>query len=120
MIRELLQNYADHFNLEFLVVSGDPNLRHGTGQIVIFWWPLPALWAVIGGQPKTSLFFGHGFWWLAVLLPATVPETTPHALRSLNALLPISILIGGDYFSFSHFAEENQPNSFCWLITGLG
>lgn len=33
-------------------------------------------------------------WWLAALLPASVPESTPHALRSLNALVPISLIIG--------------------------
>jgi len=35
-----------------------------------------------------------GCWWLIALLPASVPDTTPHALRSLNALVPVALLIG--------------------------
>jgi hypothetical protein len=33
-------------------------------------------------------------WWMTALLPASVPENTPHALRSLNALTPLAIVTG--------------------------
>jgi hypothetical protein len=47
---------------------------------------------------------------LAALLPASVPETTPHALRSINALVPLSIVIGwGCWQSWSALANSNWP-----------
>lgn len=96
MIRELLKNYAANTSPNFMFVTGDPNLRHGTSQDGLF---------LLMMLP----FFGYGFlrlfnknkmvlvflviWWLVALLPASVPENVPHALRSLNALVPLSLII---------------------------
>ncbi len=98
MARELLNNYADHLNLTYLFVSGDSNLRHGTGQTGVFlWWALPGLLVGLYWWAKhyPRWFVVLLIWWLAALLPASVPETTPHALRSLNALIPLVLLITG-------------------------
>ena len=96
MARELALNYADNLSWDFMFISGDPNLRHGTGKIGLFyWWALPGLiagaywWA----KKKLPVFLVLLIWWLVALLPASVPETTPHALRSLNALLPLALII---------------------------
>lgn len=95
-IRALLENYADSFDLNYLFISGDPNLRHSTGQHALFLlFCLPLLIAgflyVLKKSPLQLLFFVA--WWLVALLPASVPTDTPHALRSLNALTPIIILM---------------------------
>jgi 4-amino-4-deoxy-L-arabinose transferase-like glycosyltransferase len=97
MIKELAKNYADHLDLNYLFLSGDQNLRHGTGQhglfllgsLPIFIYGIIKLWLKHKRVWATIII-----WWLIALLPAAVPETTPHALRSLNALVPISITIG--------------------------
>ena len=93
MGRELIKNYTDNLSLNYLFLTGDPNLRHGTGEhglfLLIF---LPVL--LIGlyelfkkQRPELLILI---VWWLIALLPASVPETTPHSLRSLNALVPMS------------------------------
>ena len=93
----LLKNYSDNLNPNFLFITGDPNLRHGTGQQGLFLWPLlPFL--LIGlyyffTRDKFA-FLVLILWWLVALLPASVPLNTPHALRSLNALVPLAILLG--------------------------
>lgn len=97
MLREFAKNVSDNMSLEFLFFTGDPNLRHGTGQHGLFLWVfLPSfffgwwsLWKKHRAQASLLLL-----WWLAALVPASVPETTPHALRSLNALVPLSLVIG--------------------------
>ena len=95
--RELAKNYSDNLSFDLLFVSGDSNLRHGTGRHGLFLWPLfiPFLYGWY------TIFHKHWrqgswllIWWLAALLPASVPEETPHALRSLNALVPLSVVIG--------------------------
>jgi 4-amino-4-deoxy-L-arabinose transferase-like glycosyltransferase len=97
MGRELLLNYADNLSPLFLFTTGDPNLRHGTGNHGLFLLPmLPCLllgvWYLYRRHKRVLLLLG--VWWLVALLPASVPETTPHALRSLNALVPISVIMG--------------------------
>jgi hypothetical protein len=95
--QELFKNYSDHLSLDFLFVSGDPNLRHGTGQHGLF--PLMTLPFFFVGmymlwKEHRGVWGVVMIWWLIALLPASVPENTPHALRSLNALVPLSIMIG--------------------------
>lgn len=96
MAQSLLANYAQQLDLNYLFFQGDPNLRHGTGRVGLFyWWLLPALF--VGGywwlteKPKTAIFLVS--WWLLALLPASVPMDVPHALRSLNALIPITLIL---------------------------
>jgi hypothetical protein len=95
--QELLKNYSDHLSLNFLFVSGDPNLRHGTGQYGLFVLPLllpflVGLYVLARRRPGVLVvLFG---WWMVALLPASVPQNTPHALRSLNALVPLAVIIG--------------------------
>lgn len=93
----LLKNYSDNLNLNFLFITGDPNIRHGTGEHGLFLWLLlPFLFVGL------YYFFTHDkfsflvlvLWWLIALLPASVPLNTPHALRSLNALVPLAIILG--------------------------
>jgi 4-amino-4-deoxy-L-arabinose transferase-like glycosyltransferase len=97
MGRELIKNYADNLSLNYLFLTGDPNLRHGTGDhglfLLIF---LPILLAGLYELFKRQRFelLILIIWWLIALLPASVPETTPHSLRSLNALVPISLILG--------------------------
>lgn len=96
-LRELLRNYSDHLSVSFLFLNGDPNLRHGTGQFGIFLLVLAptmiAGWAVLTKRHPllSSVLFS---WWMVALLPASVPENTPHALRSLNALTPLAMVTG--------------------------
>ncbi|MFH2118147.1 MAG: glycosyltransferase family 39 protein [Candidatus Paceibacterota bacterium] len=97
LVRELAKNYVDNLSADFLFFTGDPNLRHGTGRhglfLTIFILPFVYGWFILftkHWRVGTLLLV----WWLAALLPASVPETTPHALRSLNALVPLAIVIG--------------------------
>ncbi len=95
--RELLKNYSDNLSPSFLFITGDPNLRHGTGEHGIYllaFLPLLLAGLYVAYDRHKSLLVLLVIWWLAALLPASVPDTTPHALRSLNALVPSALLIG--------------------------
>ena len=121
LIRELAKNYADNLSSDFLFFTGDPNLRHGTGRhglfLTIFILPFIYGWFV--------LFTKHWrvgvlllLWWLTALLPASVPETTPHALRSLNALVPLTVVIGwGCFYGWQKIKQAVEPS---WLKLAFG
>lgn len=96
LARDLTGQYLTYLSPDFLFLSGDPNLRHGTGMNGVLW--LSFLPAVIAGlltllrnRPKLLLWLT--LWWVFAVLPAAVPKDVPHALRSLNALPVWSMII---------------------------
>ncbi|PIY80098.1 MAG: hypothetical protein COY80_04710 [Candidatus Pacebacteria bacterium CG_4_10_14_0_8_um_filter_42_14] len=96
-LKDLSLNYSRNLSFDFLFFSGDSNLRHGTGAHGVFLlaflpFLLIGLISLLREKPvlATALFIMI----LAALLPASVPMTTPHALRSINALVPFSVYIG--------------------------
>lgn len=97
ILKELLSNYSEHLSFAFLFTAGDPNLRHGTSAHGVFLAPM-AIFLVIGiiflSKNQKAVLVFLTIWILCAFLPASVPENTPHALRSLNALLPFSVVIG--------------------------
>lgn len=118
-LHELLRNYSDNTSPNFLFVSGDPNLRHGTGQTGLFLLVLAPLFitgfAVLYKRHFWLATFLVG-WWILALLPASVPENTPHALRSLNALVPLAITIG---FGTTWCWQRTRRTSLKFLLVGI-
>lgn len=97
LLKKLAENYSDTLSLNYLFISGDPNLRHGTGTDGVFlfgFFPffIVGMYALARRRKRVLLFLVA--WWLIALLPASVPETTPHTLRSLNAYVAVSLIIG--------------------------
>ncbi|MFZ5437855.1 MAG: ArnT family glycosyltransferase [Patescibacteria group bacterium] len=124
MARELARNYADNMSIDFLFLTGDPNLRHGTGQHGLFLWIfLPSF--IYGWYKLFPNYWRQGVvllvWWLLALLPASVPESTPHALRSLNALVPLTIVLAwGSYQLLNDLNHLRVIVRVKWLFkTGL-
>lgn len=97
MVKELFRHLADHVNFSYLFVSGDTNLRHGTGETGIFLFGMLPLF-VVGlftlARKHKKLSCMLLLWYVAALLPASVPYDTPHALRSLNALGVFGLILG--------------------------
>jgi len=87
--REILTNYVDHFNLNFLFISGDSNPRHSTGYGGLlhyqeFIFLLVGIGVIIHKKQKSGLLLLA--WWLVAIIPAALTKTTPHALRILPAM----------------------------------
>ena len=92
----LLENISKQLSLEFLFINGDSNLRHGTGMHGLFLFPfvlpfIAGIYHLARAYKKTLLLLAT--WILAAALPAAVPLEVPHALRFLNALVPLSICV---------------------------
>jgi len=102
LLKNLAHNYSKNLSLDFLFLTGDQNLRHGTGEHGLF--SLVTLPLLIAGfyflaKNNWRSWLILVTWWLISLLPASVPMDTPHALRTLNALIPISIIFGFGLFT---------------------
>lgn len=95
--KELMRHFADYLNFSYLFVNGDINLRHGTNETgILLFGMLPpfvvGLFTLARKHKKLSCILL--LWYAAGLLPASVPYDTPHALRSLNVLGVLGLILG--------------------------
>jgi 4-amino-4-deoxy-L-arabinose transferase-like glycosyltransferase len=123
-LKVLASHYGEHLSPAFLFLSGDQNLRHGTQFhglfALILCIPLLSGFYMLARHNKFVLLF-LVVWWLISLLPASVPYDVPHALRSLNALLPISIIMTfGMYYVLSiHSKVQLLITSSFFLVLAI-
>ncbi len=111
LIRAFGTNVSQNISANFLFISGDNNLRHGTAQHGLFVTPLLLVFAVgwfylVKKHPKAGILLVT--WWLAAVVPASVPHEVPHALRSLNALVPLVVVMGFGYTELLRLAVESR------------
>lgn len=85
-------NYLSHFNLNFLFLEGDGQLRHhakNIGMLFLFQLPLLAFGLYRFFQKidrgKSFTFF----WFLIAPLGAVTGSEAPHAIRSYSMLIPL-------------------------------
>jgi hypothetical protein len=97
LAKRLAVNMGQQLTLPYIFFWGDSNLRHGTGEVGL---------GTLATLPL--IFFGwYGLWrwhrrgallllwlWFISLIPASVPLTVPHALRSLNAVTVLGVVLG--------------------------
>lgn len=93
--KEITENYFDHFDADFLFISGDINPRHSIQYMGTFYhveaiFLILGLYSLFNRKNKYRWFL---LWWLVIgILPAALTKTTPHALRILPTL-PIWIIL---------------------------
>lgn len=93
-------NFSAHFNLDYLFISGESNLRHSPGLFGVYYLtdclPLLAgglfLWRQRRNQLGRFKIVFILFWLIIGLLPAAMTTTTPHLLRSFN-LMPLGVVV---------------------------
>ncbi len=96
-------HYLDHFDFDFLFLKGDANPRHSI-QLVggLFLIQLPLI--IFGLRRNWPLLT----WLFLAPLPAAITLATPHALRSLAMLIPLTI--------FSAYGLMKLPKKYLALI----
>ncbi|MEK7166528.1 MAG: glycosyltransferase family 39 protein, partial [Patescibacteria group bacterium] len=82
----ILKGYLDHFNLDFLFLTGDAPLRHHAQDMgMLYLWEAPFVFLGILTLIKRK--FIYLLWWLFVAPVASALTTgTPHAVRALTYL----------------------------------
>lgn len=78
--------YLDHFDFDFLFLKGDSNPRHSIQTVGGLFLTQLAL-IIFGWRRHWPLLT----WLLLAPLPAALTVATPHALRSLAMLIPLTI-----------------------------
>lgn len=96
-LKKFLINYAAYFDPQFLLVSGDPNLRHHSGfggELLLVQGVL-----LIGGLVILLNYRQKEIWlilaWLLISpVTAALVNETPHASRAIYLMIPLAWLIG--------------------------
>lgn len=105
-IKKFLINYFSYFDPQFLLVSGDPNLRHHSGfggellliQGILL---LAGLVALLNYRRKET-WLVLSWLFLSPIVAALVNET-PHASRAIYMMIPLAWLIGLGWSRLKHF-----------------
>lgn len=85
--KEILNGYLDHFNLDFLFLTGDAPLRHHAADMgMLYLWEAPfifwGIWQLLKYKNSRILFW----WFLAAPAASALTTGTPHAVRALTYL----------------------------------
>lgn len=98
--REIAGNFASHFTIDFLFISGDNNPRHSSqylGQLyhIEFIFLLLGIYFIATRlkNDKSGLFYFLIFWLIIGIIPASISTASPHALRILPTLPVFMTLI---------------------------
>lgn len=106
-----VKNYFSYFSFEFLFIRGDGIGRHQPPYLgLLYHWQVPFL--ILGiyflGKQKGGKSFSLLIFLLLISpIPGSLTRPSPHTLRSLSLVLPISIITGlGLYQSFHVFSTK--------------
>ena len=99
-LQAIISGYISHFDLNWLLISGDLPRHHAPFMGLLYIWELPfvlvGLYVIIFGKftKKIKLFLIG--WYLIVPIPASITSGVPHSIRTLNflPLYPIFTAIG--------------------------
>ena len=109
-LQDLLTNISQHFSFDYLFISGDSNLRHNSGHsglLNLTSLPIFLLGLYKFGKQKKLFLLVLILLWLLATIPASVPLETPHALRSLNAIMVLPLILGAGYYVMGNQLKES-------------
>lgn len=91
------RNYLSHFDVNYLFIKGDDNLRHhieNMGMLYLVELPflLYGIYLFVKNRSKSTTFVLA--WLLFSPVPAAPSNVAPHAIRSFTMIIALEIIIG--------------------------
>lgn len=120
-VLHIVQNFAAHLDLRFLIGGATTTFRHGDGVWGVF-LPiliLPLLVGVWAGIRRSSGASLLAYWWIFCgILPASIGFEVPHANRALLALpgFLMIIVLGCEWLL--HWAQSLGIDQLAWGTHG--
>lgn len=112
---EVITNFFDHFNLNYLFISGDNNPRHSIQSFGEFYY-LDLLFFIFAGlffiYKRRRITFFLFFYLFVAILPAAFAKATPHALRTLAALPVFIVFLSFGVWQFLEMFKKAKLRSF--------
>jgi len=117
--REILGGYLDHFNIDFLFLTGDsPGRHHAVGMGMLYLWDAPFI--ILGifyllkkVNKETKFIF---LWFLTAPIASAFTTGTPHAVRALFYLPIYQIFTAWGLIRFIDYLKANSRKLFLMPI----
>ena len=93
--RIFLTNYFNHFNFNYLFLSGDSNPRHSVqsvGYLYLIQFPFLIYGLLLSLKRHNKLDLLLLAWLFLAPIPAALTLASPHGLRSLSMIIPLTII----------------------------
>lgn len=118
----ILRNYFEHFNFNFLFLSGDGNPRHsasGMGHLYFIELPLLIYGAYKLIDQKQNAAKIIWLWIFVGPLAASITKETPHAIRSLMLLPAFQIITAYGIVTLYQKSKDIKNKSIKLLLYSL-
>lgn len=97
-VRQVVSGYLSHFDLNWLFISGDIARHHAPSMGLLYLWQVPVLligiYVLFFMRVKKQIKLILIGYLLIVPIPASVTSGVPHAVRTMNFLGVIDIILG--------------------------
>ena len=109
---EFVSNWGEHFWGQFLFLSGDDIERDKVPEIgLLYLIQLPFLMVGLFSIARNPRGLGIVVWWLAVApFAAALTFQSPHALRSHNMIIPLTIISAFGLLAILNWIKNNFMN----------
>lgn len=107
---KFVEGYLHHFNLNWLFLHGDINRHHAPGMGLLYLWELPfilvGIYFLIKNRPK---FYQIIFlWWILAPVAAAPTTQLPHAVRTLNMVVPTHLFTAYGFYVFLETIKKRR------------
>ena len=126
--KEILSGYLVHFNPNWLFLEGDDDMHHAPGMGIMYLVDLPFLllgfYYFIFGKFDKKIKYTTLAWLFLAPIPAAVTIGVPHAVRTMNMLPMLLILVAVGYlsvytFTVSYIKKAGKYNLFIYGVYGV-
>lgn len=120
--KDLVSHIFDHLSVNFLVLTGDNNLRHSTTSVGVL--GIVVLIGLIMGEyylfsKSKKIFTFLNLSLLVSLIPAGATYETPHSLRSLNAIIFFNIIAAYGLVELIRFVNGRKKKFWIFSLSLL-
>ena len=118
---EVIRNYVSSFSFDFLFLKGDPNLRHGIGEmggVLLVFLPfliigLFKIFEIIKTKKASLISFKEAVFFLCFALIAPLPAAITydggtHATRLFLLVLPLALIISLGIWEFQSWFKNSR------------
>lgn len=116
----IIKNYLSYFSVYFLFDTGDGIGRHQIPNLGLFFkWQLPflliGLYSLLKMKNSYVLFFTLSLLLIAPI-PASLVVPSPHSLRSLLMVIPLTIMVSFGIVYFLHHPRQPKKLTIVLLL----
>ena len=119
-VPSFLGHYFDHYKGDFLFINGDPLIRNKVPDVGQFYL-IEVVFLIVGFLALIKRKIEHKklilIWIIIAPLASSITYQTPHALRSLNIVIPLTLVMGYGLYVLGRWLRRFSNITVLLIIT---